>query len=471
MKAETEKQISARHAREAKELAKWERIRSKPQTKYYFPVLMLVIGVIYIMDEITSNINSSMQSSIIFDFFNITSRNVNDPAYSAAINQMAITSLFALAFMFLAPFYKSLSDRYGRRLFLMINTCVFGVGMFIIMVAPNFLFFIIGTIVLGFVTPNDVQVLYIMEVAPKKIRATLCFVTKAIALMSVSLIGILRTAFLTDDLSSWRKVYLIPVIAAVIVGIASIFLTKETPVFIDRRIQFLKTTDEERAAEKAAAKQNKTAVKGGVFNAIKFIFSHKQTRWVAIAAILFSATTVYTGYYETIMASGMDVVSVSTAITIYPLFNGIITFLAGFISDRMGRKKSCLVLGGFAAATLALFILSVKLGWGPLAAGLFYGCSIGGLWSMSDTLFLTIPAESSPSTIRASVMGVMSLMLMGGTMLGMVLVVVGQNFVDMGWLCLGVCCVFMVIALLILLTKVHETKDVDLDKVTGTEWD
>lgn len=471
MKTESEKQIASRRAKEVKELAKWERIQAQPKSKYYFPILMVVIAVIYIMDEITSNINSAMQSSIIFDFFNITSKSVNDPAYSDAINQMAIVSAISVIFLFAAPFYKALSDRYGRRLFLMINTCLFGVGMLVIMAAPHFTVYIVGTILLAFVTPNDVQVLYIMEVAPKKIRATLCFVTKAIALMSVSLIGVLRTVFLTDDPSSWRRVYLIPVIAAIAVGIASIFFTKETPVFIDKRIKFLKTSEEERAAQKEAAKKNNTAVKGGVFNAIRFIFSHKQTRNVAIAAVLFSAATVYTSYYETIMAGGMDVVSVSTAIVIYPFFNGIITFLAGFLSDKVGRKKSCLVLGSFATVTLALFILSVKLGWGPVAAGLFYGCSIGGLWSMSDTLFLTIPAESSPSEIRASVMGVMSLMLVLGIVFGTVMVVVGQNYVDMGWLCLGVCCVFMVIALFILLTKVHETKDVDLNTVTGTEWD
>lgn len=345
--------------------------------------------------------------------------------------------------------------------------------MLIIMIAPHFLVYVVGVIVLGFVTPNDVQVLYIMEVAPKEKRATLCFITKGIALLSVSLIGVLRTVFMPEGsgLSAWRSVYIIPVIVAIAVGLMSIFFTRETPVFIEERMKYLRETDEQRAAEAEKAKASKTAQKGGVVNAIKFIFAHKQTRWAALSALIFSATTIYTSYYETILAGGMDATDVSKAIIVFPLFNGVTAMIAGMVSDKLGRKKSCLVFGALAAVMLALFILASRLGWGWFLAGAFYGISIGGLWSMSDTLFLTIPAESSPSELRASVMAIMSLMLMAGMMIGMILVVVFQNMFDIGWVCFVVCLTFMVVALLILLTKVHETKDVDLDKVTGAEWD
>ncbi len=462
--------LAKKKAKEAKELQKWERVQAKPLPAHYFGILIVVLTVIYIVDEISSNINSAMQSSIIFDFFNITSRDVNDPAYAQAINTMTITSILSVVFLFVAPFYKSLSDIYGRRLFLMINTCVMGIGMLIIMIAPHFLVYVLGVIVLSFVTPNDVQVLYIMEVAPKEKRATLCFITKGIALLSVSLIGVLRTVFMPEGsgLSAWRSVYIIPVIVAIAVGLMSIFFTRETPVFIDKRMEYLRETEEERAE---IERKNKSSQKGGVVNAIKFIFAHKQTRWAALSALIFSATTVYTSFYETILSGRMDPTDVSKAIIVFPLFNGVTAMIAGMVSDKLGRKKSCLVFGGLAAVMLALFILASRLGWGWFLAGAFYGISIGGLWSMSDTLFLTIPAESSPSELRASVMAIMSLMLMAGMMIGLVLVTVFQNTFDIGWVCFVVCLTFMVVALLILLTKVHETKDVDLDKVTGAEWD
>lgn len=457
--------------KEAKELLKWTTVQAKPRGKYYFLILMIVVGIIYIVDEITSNINSAMQPQILFDFFNITSRDVNSVEYKEAINTLAITSVFTGLFMVLAPFYKSLADRFGRRLFLALNTCIFGVGLLIVALAPNVYVYIIGVIFLAFVTPNDVQVMYIMEVAPKKHRAKLCSITKAIALVSVSLIGVMRQNFMTNDMSSWRLVYIIPIIAAVVVGALSIFFVKETPVFLNERINYLKSTDEEREAKAKASKEAKGSANGGVINAIKFIFHHKQTKWAALAALIFAATTVYTSYYSTILEGGMTTKEASIAIVMFPFANGAITLISGFLSDKIGRKKSCLILGSFAALMLTFFILACELGWGPYAAGIFYGASIGGLWSMSDTLFLTIPAESVPTEIRSSVMGTMSLLLAGGMIIGMVIVVVGQNFFNMGWLCLAVCVPFMVVALLILLTKVHETKGVDLDTVTGSEWD
>ena len=47
-----------------------------------------------------------------------------------------------------------------------------------------------------FFIPNDAQVIYIMEVSPEKHRAKLCSITKGIALLSVSLIGVLHLGHL-----------------------------------------------------------------------------------------------------------------------------------------------------------------------------------------------------------------------------------------------------------------------------------
>ena len=163
----------------------------------------------------------------------------------------------------------------------------------------------------------------------------------------------------------------------------------------------------------------------------------------------------------------MSTALVSVALIIYPLVNGAVTIASGFFSDKLGRKKVCLILGGIALLGLLLFVLACRLHWGPAAAGIAYGCSIGGLWSMSDTLILTMPAESSPSGMRASVMGTISVMIGAGMFVGRALFIVLQNFVSMDvlFLCIGV--PFMAVSLILLMTKVKETKDVDLDSVTA----
>ena len=322
-----------------------------------------------------------------------------------------------------------------------------------------------------FFTPNDMQVLYIMETAPKEKRATYSFVAKGIALISVSLIGVLSRMFLKEDVpTSWRMVYLIPVVAAIAIGALSFLLMRETPVFVEQRRGFLSLTPEERSELAAKDKKSGTAEQGGVFRAIKFIFVNRQLRWILIAGFLFFATTFYTSYYATVLEGAMATELVSTVLIIYPFVNGAVTIISGFFSDKLGRKKACLILGGLALAGLLMFVLSCRLHWGPVVAGIAYGCSIGGLWSMSDTLILTMPAESSPSGMRASVMGTISVMIGAGMFIGQALFIVLQNFVSMDLLFMFICVPFMAVSLLLLMTKVKETKDVDLDNITADTY-
>ena len=191
--------------REQRELRRLEREAQRPKGAYYLLFTMIVLTIIYIVDEITSNVNSAMQPYALFDLFNIASRNVNAPAYKTAINTVAPWQVASNLFLIVTPFYKALSDRFGRRLFLMINTVGMGVGMLIVMTSHSVIQYILGMLFMMFFTPNDMQVLYIMETAPKEKRATYSFIAKGIALISVSLIGVLSKVFLREDVpTSWR---------------------------------------------------------------------------------------------------------------------------------------------------------------------------------------------------------------------------------------------------------------------------
>lgn len=459
------------HRKEQRELARLRLESSRPRGAYYLLFVMLVLTIVYVVDEITSNVNAAMQPYVLFDLFGIASRDVNTPEYSGAINRVAPWQVASNLFLIITPFYKALSDKYGRRLFLMINTVGMGVGMLIVMTSRSVLQYILGMLAMMFFTPNDMQVLYIMETAPKERRATYSFVAKGIALISVSLIGVLSRVFLNDsDPGSWRMVYLIPVIVAVVIGAGSYFLMRETPVFVEQRIGYLSLTPEERRARAQEDARRSVSEEGGVFRAIKFIFVTPQLRWILIAGFLFFATTFYTSYYATVLEGAMSTEMVGTALIVYPFFNGAVTIASGFFSDRMGRKKVCVLLGSLALVGLLLFVLACRLGWGPVAAGLLYGVSIGGLWSMSDTIILTMPAESTPSGMRSSVMGTISVMIGAGMFLGQAIFIVCQNFLPMDLLFLIICLPFMALSLLVLMTKVKETRDVDLDSITADTY-
>lgn len=458
-------------SREQRELIRLDREAQRPKGAYYLLFVMIVLTVIYIVDEITSNVNAAMQPYALFDLFGITSRSVASLEYKNAINTVEPWHVASNLFLIVTPFYKALSDRFGRRLFLMINTIGMGVGMLIVMTSQSTVQYILGMLAMMFFTPNDMQVLYIMETAPKEKRATYSFVAKGIALISVSLIGVLSRIFLREDVpSSWRMVYLIPVVAAIAVGVLSFLLVRETPVFVEQRRAYLSLTPDQRKERAEQDKKSGTAEEGGVFHALKFIFKNRQLRWILIAGFLFFATTFYTSYYATVLEGSMTTDLVAVALIIYPLVNGAVTIVSGFFSDRLGRKKACLILGGLALLGLLAFVAACRLHWGPVAAGIAYGCSIGGLWSMSDTLILTMPAESSPSGMRASVMGTISVMIGAGMFIGQALFIVLQNFVSMDLLFLFICAPFMAVSLLVLMTRVKETKDVDLDAVTADTY-
>ncbi len=475
MKEETAEKYEIRKKKEAIELAKLEKEEAYHKAKNYLALLIVVLTIVYIVDEITSSMNSAMQPYAIFDLFKI--KEVTDPAYDASIGKLTIMSAPIYLLLFLSPFYKSLADKYGRKLFLVLNTVGMGLGLLAVAIAPTPVTYVLGCAITQFFTPNDVQVMYIIECAPAEHRGKLCSITKAIALISCSLIGVLRS-FVYDpaNVLSWRYVYYLPIAIALLVGVSAYYFVRETPVYTAQRLAYLRSSDEERAAkaeeEKKARELEKENNKnsGGVKGAVKYIFSHSQTKNIAIAGLIFSASTAVTSYYTTILQAGVDTNVLTKGMLdniyiIFPLVNGLITFIGGFINDKIGRKKSCLAFGVMAVVGLTLFVCGARFGFSQGLIGFAYGLFIGGLWSISDTLYLVLTAESTPTECRASVMGCMSLIGAIGTMLGTVLLVVGMNIVgsaNLGIFTLVICSPLMSVALTLIMVKVEETLGVDL---------
>ena len=176
-KMETEAQRLTRKAREEKELAKRKKQMQKSRPRGYLVYLLVVLSIVYIVDEVTSAMGTSMQSEVVTEFF-VQGRGMEFNTGLAAFTAMS-APLYSM--MILMPFYKSLADKYGRKLFLVINTVGMGVGMGICMSATGPLVYLLGMLVINFVMYNDMQVMYVMECAPEKHRAKLTSLTKAVA--------------------------------------------------------------------------------------------------------------------------------------------------------------------------------------------------------------------------------------------------------------------------------------------------
>ena len=457
------------YAAEQKELTKWEAQAAKPWKKGYYGYLLVILSIIYIMDEVTSNIRGSVQSSIVNEFF-VVGRGMD---YNEGLASLNLVSVVVILVGVLAPFYKSLSDRYGRKIFLVLNTFGMGAGLLVSYTSNSFGMYIAGVIIATFFTAHDMQVIYIMETAPKKLRATIYASIKCIASLGIVLIPVLRSALMGDDPTLWREIFLVPGILGFIIGLWALISAKETPYFLEQRIAFLKSTPEERAEKAREEGMKVNDGKGGIIKAFRFMFSHKQLRGLVIANVLFFFAYGGIKNYESIMTlGGMSTVDVTQALFVYPFVNALVTLLSGILADRIGRKKVAVTISALSIFTFIMFILSVNNGGDPHFIGALYGCYVGSFWATGDIIGGIMCAESSPTRLRASVVGAQTFLVLVGVLLSTVLFSVGLlSIPNIGTLCLILMVPPMVASLLVLTIKVGDTKGIDLNTVTGREWD
>ena len=425
--------------------------------------IMLILTVIYVVDEITSNINL-MRPYMIFDLFKVPNADAASDVYANAVSKMAVATIPTYFFTMLLPIYKSFSDKFGRKIFLVINTIGMGLGMLLCMITPNYMWYIIGLVLYGFFTPNDMQVIYIMEVAPKERRATYCSVAKGIALLSVSLIGVLRSIFYDPaDVTTWRRVFLVPVIGALAIGVLAYFFLKETPVFLRQRIEDLEAEEAGVTKEEKKAEAPKTRIK----ESFRFMFHDKQMRSLILILVLFMCAVALTGYAaETMLAYGQSDADMNTFYMVEPIVYAVFAFFSGFLTDWLGRKRSGILFGILALVGEVVFVLAAVFGADPIVLAVANGLMYGGLWSFSDLLYIVVPSESVPTEMRASVVGLLQYTALSNMVVTIIIGVLYQ-FIgsrNIGLIQLVFFIPFMLLSILYVQKHLRETKDVDLSE-------
>ena len=148
-----------------KEIAKWEREKARPKRSNYIFMLIFIVSLVYVTDEIASQISTLMKTEIANDLM--------AQFGEKSIGMLDIVSFIAIPFQALSIFYKPLSDRFGRKLFLVVNTFGMALGMLIIALTHGIALYIVGAVLIFFFVPHDMQVVYVMESAPAKHRATI----------------------------------------------------------------------------------------------------------------------------------------------------------------------------------------------------------------------------------------------------------------------------------------------------------
>jgi len=458
--------------REQEELLRRKKQLEKKPYNMYLLVLCVVVVLVHIVDEITTNLSNMVQSSVVTEFF-VMGMGLE---YNEGLATMAAVSAPLGIISMLAPFYKSLADRFGRKMFLVLNTFGFALGLSICFLANHYMVYLVGTAVIGFFIAHDMQVVFILETAPKDKRATIYAVTKCLGTIGLVLVPVMRRFFLDADATNWRPMFGLPAFAAIAVGIVGLLFIYESRVFVQSRIDYLEKPYEERHPVKAKlSKEEKKALKksqrkAGVFPAIKYLLTHnKDLRWLTITYVVLSIGLVpIANYYESIMSTGgMSTAEITNAQFVYPFGFALIILLGGLIGDKFGRKMTSVFNGCLSVVSFCLFVFGASHGWNSYFIGVLYSCFLGGYWTCLDYLSV-MASEKVPTDVRGSTLGALSLLQMAGCMVGMVvltvsLAVFATAFV--GTLCAVVAVPSIVACMVLTVLKVKETKGVALDEI------
>jgi len=467
-------QISAEKLRRRteKEISKWEKQRKGSGDKLYFAYIVFIITLIYATDEIASQIGMLMKSEIAADLMSNFGQ--------SSVGMLDLVSSLAIPFQAIGLLYRPLADRWGRKKFLIINTFGMSFSLLLIYLSNNIALYVIGACFIQFFIPHDMHVVYIMESSPSKHRARIYSTIKFFANMGVMLVPLLRRWLVSaaGDSYGWRMVYFIPAVIGLVVSFIALLGAKETPAFVESRLNYLRMSEEEKLqlknSKKAESKQ------GGLIPALRFALGHKQLRWLYVVSALANIGFYGSINYEPILNYGYEgsgIISagdaVTTALILFPIGSAVAQVLMGFVSDWLGRKAAAILTAFNCLVGFLGFSLGAKYGLNPYVIGFLSGVFVGSYYSVNDVLIMMI-GESAPTNLRSSAISAQYIVTAVGYGISLGVgtlcaIKLGNSLIGTATLCMLV--PGFVSALAVLFKNVGETKGIDMDTVTGAEWD
>ena len=453
--------------REARELDRLTQLKRRGRSGVYFWVLFVIIILVNMLDEVSSTTGGTVTTNMVEEFF------VRNPFFGKTrtleegIQLNGTIGIATGIIAFLAPFYKVLGDRIGRKPLFVISTFGMAFGMVLVFLSRDYWVYLLGATFISFFLGHDMQILFVLEEAPADKRTTLYSIAKSLGIFGTMAIPVLRRLLMGNDGTKWRNIYGIPGFLGLLFVLLIILFVKETSVFIDRRSAYLSIPREERLEqarlEKEAKKEKKkSSRKAGILPAIRYIFTHRQLRSLMVTQIVFcTALVAISQYYQPIMNdAGMSTEQITQALVPYPIVFGLLTMSSGFISDKLGRKTTVTGFSAVALLSYIGFLVSAYTGASPILVGIFYALYIGAYWIGKDYIEIMM-TENTPTDIRASVMAAANFVYMGGTAVGYFVVLGGITFLPLWLPCLITIVPGLTVATFLLATRVKETKGID----------
>lgn len=446
--------------KETKEIQKWTDAKAEYRPRFYIFYLIAILCLAFIVDEIASNINTSFQNNVLKDFF----VDFFSLSTSEALNAYTLVVTLCTGISVFTFLYRTLADKFGRKVFLVINLFGMAIGLFICSLANNPYLYFGGLIFIFFFIPNDIQLIYILESAPPKRRTLFVFISKAFATLSLALISFLRNFTMIEG--NWRTTFLYPAIFGLLVAVLALLFVEETPAFMDSRIKFL--TDDLKPHKRRTKAKKVINAQGGFISAIKYSFMYKPLLWIMLVGLLFSICSIgLANYSEIAQSHSFSTEGITNILFYFPLSGGAIILILGLVCEFIGRKVSASCSGILCFIAIVVFYLGCRLHFSTLIIGISLGVFIGSYTALLDTYNIII-SESSPTNLRASILSVSGISVSVGNFIGTALLILFNSIItnpDLGLIILLIIAPSTGFASFVLIKKVKETKNVDLEQV------
>ncbi|MBL4674719.1 MAG: sugar porter family MFS transporter [Mucilaginibacter sp.] len=300
-----------------------------------------------------------------------------------------------------------LSDTMGRKRMIIVNAVIFTVGALGCAYAPNITLLVIMRIIIGFAIgiTSYVVPMYISEISPSRARGALVTLNQLMITIGI-LVSYISDYWLSDDsrADSWRLMFLVGVIPAVILLIGMFFLP-ETPRWLISKGRW---DDGKKVLQKVEDPDLLSITLADLEAEIK-IENQQETRWSEVLKPWLRAPLIITIgifffqqfsgvntiiYYAPIIFKMAGIVS-NTGSILPAIIIGAVNVLACFVSvlllDKVGRRRlymigiigmipSLLMLGGcfhfkeqlgaslpvFAVLSIVCFIIFIAISLAPL---------------------------------------------------------------------------------------------------------
>jgi len=191
-------------------------VNSHKKSKRYFKYMIFILMFVEILDTYTTNNLNVVVSDISAEFFPFL-------AEDAAIAFYQLFLAIATLGMFFVIINQYLTDKFGRKLLLVIT--IFGMGFFslLISLSTNIYLFTIFLFFMYFFFNSDIWVIFINEESPPKKRA---FYTNFVLIGGI--VGALLIPFFHSIIMDWRGMTYFAIALGIPLSMVVLFSFKET---------------------------------------------------------------------------------------------------------------------------------------------------------------------------------------------------------------------------------------------------